>query len=238
MKILHKNFYDEVSTDLVYNRKFECEKYNCEDDICRCSKIVNERLNKLNIVEITNSIYNLYFDKSEETKRDLKLNKLLNNIDKEIDLYTIDRILRINKAYNVENWRILKEEGYYGQEIESVKIENKLALKLDSLVKESLNIDNIKQRVEYLINLEYGYILDSLVDKNYKVKEIDKSKLIFSNESHYKNVSSKKLDYYSDSNYKNIRGIALEYGDKFKLIDGYHRSFSSNKEKIKLLVAY
>lgn len=236
MKLVDKDFlYSGI--DIDYQRENNCEENGC-DDICRCSRIINSTIESIDINSLVESIYYEYFDKSEQTKRDLKLNYILNGIDKTIDFYTIDKILRINRIWDKENWEIKTSNGYYGEEVDSVTLYSNVASKIENQIDDVLSIDDLSKRVEYLLQLEYGYLLPELIGKNYKVDYIKKEDIIFASDGHYKRIQRENLDHYSDKNYSNIRGVVLQKGDKYKLVDGYHRCFSTNKLDVLVLKAY
>lgn len=236
MTIINKDFhYSGLEVD--YTREYHCHRYGC-DNICRCSTIVDSIVKFIDINQIVDKVYSLYFDKSKETKRDLKLNSILNDIDKKINLFTIDRILRLNRAWDKENWEINIENSYYGEEIHSVILQRHIAEKVESNIEDAILIENLSNRIEFLLKLEYGYILPELIGKSYKVDTIKKEDIIFGSEGHYRKIQTEKLEHYSDVNYKNIRGIVIKKDDKYKLIDGYHRCYSTNKKNITVLIAH
>ena len=104
-----------------YNTYTSChERYCNEEGICRCSTIQNAHVVSVNIPNMVNHIYDYYFDDSISTKRNFTINSILGGVSKEIDIYTIDRILRINKAYEPSNWEVQVCGGYYGEEIDDV----------------------------------------------------------------------------------------------------------------------
>lgn len=234
MKVVDKNF---SGVEIEYDRETSCEESGC-DTICRCSIIVNSKIESIDINSIIESIYYEYFDKSEQTKRDLKLNSILNGIDKTIDLYTIDKILRINRIWDKENWEINISNSYYGEEVDSVTLCKSVAEKIENQLDKVLFIDDLSKRTEYLLNLEYGYILPQLIGKNYKLETIKKEDIIFGSDGHYRKIQTEDLEHYSDKNYSNIRGVVTQKDDKYKLIDGYHRCFSTKKTDVLVLKAY
>lgn len=236
MKVVDKNFYYS-GVEIEYDRETSCEESGC-DTICRCSRIVDSKIESIDINSIIESIYYEYFDKSEQTKRDLKLNSILNGIDKTIDLYTIDKILRINRIWDKENWEINISNSYYGEEVDSITLWKSVAEKIENQLDEALFIDDLSKRTEYLLNLEYGYILPELIGKNYKLETIKKEDIIFGSDGHYRKIQTEDLEHYSDKNYSNIRGVVSQKDDKYKLIDGYHRCFSTKKTDVLVLKAY
>ena len=186
---------------------------------------------------MVNHIYANYFDDSISTKRNSTINSILGGISKEIDIYTIDRILRINKVYEPSNWEVQVCGGYYGQEIDDVILEDVVAKKIENQLEDAFNIIDLTERIEFLLMLEYGNILPELKGRKYSLETHERDSIIFGSDKHYRKVNTKNLEHYSDKNYQGIRGIALDKGDKLRLIDGYHRSSTSENRTIKLLIA-
>jgi hypothetical protein len=185
---------------------------------------------------MVNEIHANYFDNTLATKRNSTINNILGGVSKEIDIYTIDRILRINKVYEPTNWEVQVCGGYYGQEIDDIILDDSIARKVEDQLDKAFDIIDLTERIEYLLMLEYGELLPSLQGCKYSVETVERDSIIFGSDEHYRKVNSKNLEHYSDKKYQGIRGIVLVKGDKFRLIDGYHRSSTSENRTIKLLV--
>lgn len=235
-EIVDNDFYYS-GVDIEYDREHHCDESGC-DSICRCSTIVNTKITSVDTNQIVDTIYNKYFKTSKEEKRDSKLNEILNNIDKTINLYTIDRIVRTNRLWDKDNFEVNISNGYYGEEVNSVNLEYSIAKKTEEDIESSIEIDDLSKRIEFLLQLEYGYILPELIGKNYKVDTIKKEDIVFGSDGHYRKIQRENLDHYNDINYQGIRGIVIPKDGKFKLIDGYHRCFKTDKNKVKVLIAY
>ena len=234
--IVGQNFRYNVNYD--YSDYRNCDAYGCDDEgICRCGTIENAHVLTVDIPSIVNEIYANHFDNSLATKRNSTINSILGGVSKEIDIYTIDRILRINKAYEPTNWEVQVCGGYYGQEIDDIILEDSVAQKIENQINEALSIIDLTSRIEYLLKLEYGNILPALQGRQYSLETVERDSIIFGSDEHYRKVNTKNLDHYSDKNYQGIRGIALVKDGKFRLIDGYHRSSTSENIKIQLLIA-
>ena len=234
--IVGQNFRYNVNYD--YSDYRDCDAYGCDEEgICRCGTIENAHVLTVDIPSIVNEIYANHFDNSLATKRNSTINSILGGVSKEIDIYTIDRILRINKAYEPTNWEVQVCGGYYGQEIDDIILEDSVAQKIENQINEALSIIDLTSRIEYLLKLEYGNILPALQGRQYSLETVERDSIIFGSDEHYRKVNTKNLDHYSDKNYNGIRGIALVKDGKFRLIDGYHRSSTSENIKIQLLIA-
>jgi hypothetical protein len=237
MNLIDLDFnYNGVECD--YNYHYDCESNGCDEEgICRCGTIHDEYVTNVNLGKIVNIIYNQIFDNSNATKRDNTINQILYGIGKEINIYTIDRILRKYKIWQPDLYDIEVEGGYYGQEIGSIRLVSNIATKIMDDINEALSIDTLKGRIEFLLYLEYGNILPELVNCEYELLSVNKSDIIFGSLSHHKKVKVKDLNFYEDVNYNGIRGIILEKDNKYRLIDGYHRIHITKGHKVNVLVA-
>ena len=234
IEALRNDFKYMVSYD--YDTIYSCEESGCnEEGICRCGHITNTYLNKVDVSAIVTNIYSEIFDNSIYTKRNNAINSLW-GISEEIQKYTIDRILRVNKIWKPQFWDINVSGGYYGQEIDEVVLIEDMVLKINSQLEMAFQIDNLSERVEYLLTIENGFILDDIKDKKYHISVIDIDDIIFSNTEHKRKVVIEELEHYSDRNYSGIRGIVKKDGIKLKLIDGYHRLSKTENKLVKVLV--
>ncbi len=228
--------YNGVYVDYSYT--YDCESYGCDEEgICRCGSIHNEHIESVDVSLIVKKIYDDFFEQGKAADRNNAINEVLYGIGKDIDIYTIDRILRSYKIWENENWNIEVEGGYYGQEVGDVTIKESIADKIEEELLTVFSLPSLKEKIEYLLKLEYGKILPEIVDSNYESIVIDKDDIIFGVENHLKKVMKKDLDFYSDKNYNGIRGIVKKSGDKWRVIDGYHRIFSTKFPRLKVLVA-
>ena len=220
------------------NGYHDCENHGCDDEgICRCYTIESVDIKSIDIIGISNNIFYQLFDVgSVQYQRNSKLIKLLyGSISKEIDLYCIDRILRINKLYLSDKWNSEWIFNYYGEEVNEININDDVYEKITSDLYKLISLDTIKEKIEFLLIKEYGLLIDVVKDKNYKLITIDKSDVIFGQTKHKEKVDKKELDFYSDKNYDLIRGVCLKDDNKWRVIDGYHRLSKTKNDKIKII---
>jgi hypothetical protein len=228
--------YNGVYVDYSYT--YDCENYGCDEEgICRCGSIHNESVESVDVSLIVKKIYDEFFEEGKAANRNNTINEVLYGIGKDIDIYTIDRIIRSYKIWESENWDIEVEGGYYGQEVNDVRIKESIADKIEEELMTVFSLPSLKEKIEYLLKVEYGKILPEITDSNYESITIDKDDIIFGTEKHLDKVMKKDLDFYSDKNYNGIRGIVKKCGDKWRVIDGYHRIFSTKWPKVKVLLA-
>ena len=228
--------YNGVYVDYGYT--YDCENYGCDEEgICRCGTINNEHIDSVDVSLIVKRIYDEFFEQGKAANRNNAINEVLYGIGKDIDIYTIDRILRSYKIWENENWDIEVDGGYYGQEAGNVTIKETIADKIDEELWTVFSLPSLKEKIEYLLNVEYGKVLPELSNCNYESIVIDKDDVIFGVEKHLNKVMKKDLDFYSDKNYSGLRGIVVKSGDKWRIVDGYHRIFTTKFPKLKVLAA-
>lgn len=223
-----------------YDTMHSCEESGCDSEgICRCGTIENARVEDINVPRFVLGIYELYnpVTKDKTILRDRKIKSLLFESDnEEINIYCIDRICRILKVWDTNKWEVETCGGYYGEEVNGVVFSE--IKSLEEKVERVLELNTIKEKIDYILLLEYGHILPELKDKNYALIDISKGDVIFGSEGHYHKISNEDLSHYSEKEYSGIRGIVLPKGDKYRLIDGYHRMYSANdKKKVRVLSA-
>ena len=125
------------SIDFKINGSHNCESYGCDDEgICRCYTIDSVIIKNINISNITRSIFNQFFNiNSTSYIRDNKLSLLINgHTSIEENMYCIDRILRINKLYKIDNWKAQWGGGYYGDELDNIHIIENIYKKIIDLI--------------------------------------------------------------------------------------------------------
>lgn len=217
----------------------DCNHHGCNDEgICRCFQITDIKIKNIDILYISNSIFSEIFNtKSKQYKRDNKLNQILYGFNQEIDLYCIDRILRINRLWDPENWEKNWSRGYYGDEVDSIEISDPIYQKISSDISYILSLPSLKEKIEYVLIQEYGYLLEKIKPQKYEVIEVNKSDIIFGQDFYRKKVNT-ELEYYTDKHFDLIKGVCLLDNGKWRVIDGYHRLLSSKKGRVKIISIY
>lgn len=221
--------------DYDYETERDCFGSGC-DSICRCARIVNPVINSISISSMADAI-NKKLRKSgtvTASRRDKKISKILGSKDhKIVDEYCFHRILTHLHAWSPDNYEFDIKKSYYGEEVFGLDFfdSNSLSTHCHSIY----CMESVNDKIRYVLNLEYGNVpFDS---SDFELIEIDKTNIVLTNEKHWDSVSKKELDFYSNDQYGLPRGIVLFDGDKYSIIDGYHRIFaSSSKMKVYNLI--
>lgn len=236
MNLKDKDFLYTSSIEYDYNYSHNCEDSGCYDEgICRCGRIEDVTVD-VDIKNLVNELYNYYLSLDTiDAIRDNKLRNLLYGTNKEFDLYTLDRIVRKVKIWESHNWDIDVSGGYYGQELSSIKIDAGTANQIDIYVSCAFSL-SFNEQVEFLIRLEYEYILDDLKDVEYEIATLDRKDVVFPNKKYKESLYDDSFSHYTDNEYEGIRGIVLLKNGHYKLIDGYHRMTSTVSDKVRVIL--
>lgn len=223
----------EFNHDTVYS----CLESGCyEEGICRCCSIENAEVTSVDINKLTDFLYGSVVDyASASGRRNIKLNSIFYG-GALVDKYCINRILTHHKVYNTQHFEVLIEKGYYGDEIGEIQLNQKvLDIVIDDIEK-IMNFDNLSDKIKYVLNLEYGYLLDNIEDMKFEVIQISKNEIDFKslNQKHIQNTQKKlkdfELTFYDNKNYSLPRGVVRKSGNLYKIVDGYHRIISHQSD--------
>lgn len=197
----------------------------CKDDYCRCTTL-HPTINSFDYKDIVKRICEQF------------------NIENEKIIYCIDRICSTLKN---EDFYCNVCGGYYGEEMDSIVIDNydilnkleeniniKLARKNKiAKINESVELDD---NIRNILIMEYGYLLDDLKNATFSIIEIDPKHIILSQTEHAKNLNKDKVNGYK--NHQGICGVVKEKNGIYRVIDGYHRITANlNKSKIKVILS-
>jgi hypothetical protein len=141
---------------------------------------------------------NLVYDSLRPTltqseERDHLLSDILYG-GKYIDEYCIDRIARHYKLYNVNFtdgiWSEKISLGYFGYELNGIFLDRYIYNKFIKNCEEALSYNSLDDKIRFLLKLEYGDVIDNLLDSEFELISISLSDIDI-------DVTSKDCDYYS-----------------------------------------
>lgn len=182
---------------------------NC-DSICRCKKIVNERVTKVDLSQSFVYFTCKYHDAAGKVReKDYKPTL--------IEQYCIDRLARIYKLYKPESWDVLTCGGYYGEEIDRVELNNPGPF-IDALRNMFACTTDLEQ-VQFVLKAEYAHLLDVVeFSTNCRIAEIDIETLT-RQDDYFARVKRHEIDDYKINTAVPV--CVTRHGTR--LIDGYHR---------------
>lgn len=173
-------------------------------------KITNEKVSSVELSKVFKKVEEIYSDYVGSVSA--------------IESYCIDRIIRSLEMYNPGNYTIDTWAAYYGDEVKSVDFIHitELMSRLARLSKLSTN----REKMEYILILEYGYLLDVLKDCYWEIRQIKRSDVIQCQDAYIKKVPF--CDFYRNWNLP-LCVVTPGSQNGYRLIDGYHR-FTNNPD--------
>lgn len=206
------------SVDVDYDTERDCENNGC-DGICRCSTITNT---KIDDIDVSWTDFKLVDEKGKK----VPIKKGPSDIEK----YCLNRLIVIHGGFDEDNYEIIIDRGYYGEEIGGITFEDSNSLIDDA--NELLELDTDLDKVLFVLLKEYSYIptlIESVTDA-----EVIALPLSEVQPSHGSGMMKAQDNYiYRVENEDEFMGIIF---DSHLLIDGNHRfsylntKFKSNKK--------
>lgn len=203
--------------EYTYDEYRPCQEGSdcCDDDYCRCTQIIDKEITVAPDMEtVTNMVASIF------------------GFTSDIDLYGCNRLLTIHKAYDTGFYYLASERDYYGETPAGVFFESPSALEKDLI--EFSKIIGTRGKVEFLLEKEYGHLLDCVKDKTWEIKKVDKSEVRFPNDSYHKKAQKEIVEEYK--NFKLPCGICLKTDNGYRLIDGYHRLSLASENEVTIIV--
>jgi hypothetical protein len=234
--MLRNSYY---STQYDYDTEYSCydEDSSCnQEGVCRCGYICNARVTDVNMRSVTEQIYKQFVDiDSLQGKRDARLSDIFSG-GPEVDKYCINRIITHYQVWNVDNWKVNISNGYYGNEIDDVSLNDIILTQVSRDCSDMMQLSSIGDKLRLVLTLEYGYILDDIRVSDFDIISIKKDEIDFKklNQNHIENVRKEDLSFYSSDKYVLPRGVVRRSGDKYKIIDGFHRITASDETTFKV----
>lgn len=181
-------------------------------DWCHCGKIDNIEIEDIDLHTIMWNICN-----------NLEL-------DTELDRYCIDRIIRKSELYVKYNWNVEVEQDYYGDCIGNI---SPAYDDFYSNVNDYLKCTSDIEKIEFILDMDYEFLLDKVKDKRWSIVEVELSDIIIPNQPY---MSEIEVEEWYEVNELPVC-LCVKRGNKFELVDGYHRLKNlKDKSKIKILM--
>lgn len=215
-KINDRYTFSYSAADYDYDTHYACKNGSdcCDNDYCRCGIIQNACVTKVNTDYIVKTL-------TEDVKDDIFLP------------YCIDRIIRTSKILDLSSWEVDVGGGYYGEEVNGVRLD---ASVINDLITSLTELENLSpvDKVKKLLEREYGYVLPRLEKlSDAKVVEVDLDSIKLFNDEYLRKISKDTVDFYKDYNLP--RGVCVKAGKLYSVVDGYHRMLSAQKNKLKTI---
>lgn len=220
-----KSFPEFKRTNLQYDVEYDYDRSPCtcdayeRNDYCRCTTIDRAWVESINVQDIIHKLYRIHSKCKEHS---------------EINEYCFDRICSIFKIYDKDYYEVESCGGYYGEEIGGVYFENEE--KIVEAYNKVLELISDIEKIKYILELEYGYLIDRVTDSTVAtIKIVNTEKIKLPQKEYFVRLNKDIIEDYKDR--KLPVAVCVEEKDRFYdvfdryiLIDGYHR-FVANKNR-------
>ena len=210
-------------TNLQYEVEYDYERSQCtcnayeRNDYCRCTTIERAWVEEVNVKLVIRKLYTKYCKEPSE-----------------INEYCFDRICSAFRIYDKDYYEVESCYGYYGEEIGGAYFEDEE--KIVEAYNELLELKSDLEKIQYVLRLEYGYLIDRvLCATSATIEEVSTEKIKLPQREYFVKLSKKVIEDYKDR--KLPVAVCIKNKDRFydafdtyTLVDGYHR-FVANQDR-------
>ena len=210
-------------TDLRLDVEYDYERSKCtcnayeRGDYCRCTTIERAWVESIRVNDVINTLYIVHCKEHSD-----------------INEYCFDRICSAFKIYDKDYYEVESCYGYYGEEIGGVYFENEE--KIVEAYNELLKLNSDIEKIQYILKLEYGYLIDRVENKtSATIEEVNTEKIKLPQREYFVKLNKEVIEDYKDR--KLPVAVCIKHTDIFHdaydtytLVDGYHR-FVANKDR-------
>lgn len=216
-----KSYFEK--TNLQYEVEYDYERSGCHcdayetGDYCRCTTIERAWVEEIYISSVVSKLYKKFCREHSE-----------------LNEYCFDRICHALRIYDKDLYEVETGGGYYGEEVYGVYFDNEEQIFDACAVMLGLSSDI--EKIKYVLNMEYGYLIDRVADTTSAYsQEVDTKKITLPQTEYFIKLSKEVIDEYK--NRKLPVAVCVKNEDKYILVDGYHR-WVANKDRdaVKIVV--
>ena len=210
---MEKIKFKRTNLQRVVDYDYERSGCTCDDWPCRCTTIEHSWIDNINVNDVIKKLY----DTHSRTNSD-------------IDEYCFDRICSAFKIYDKDYYEIETRNGYYGEEVGGIYFENEE--KIFNSYYEVIALKTNIEKIKYCLNLEYGYLINSVESANLvHVLRVSPRDIYIPQTEYFIKLEKNVIEEYKDR--KLPVAVCVRDGDNYRLVDGYHR-FIANKDRNKV----
>lgn len=189
-------------------------EHNCDercDDYCRCGVIVGVDVS-IDTVEMAQAY----------------------GVDDPLESYLIERLLVCERIHDPENWEFRAIPGYYGEELDGVSLADGVGERIDAAIAQLRAIPDQSARVEHALVREYGHVLPTLTGRSWGIRRVAREQLLIGSPHQATKAAQEELGHYRRRS--GPLAMVIPSGDRFHVVDGYHRLAATDHDSIEVLV--
>jgi hypothetical protein len=155
--------------------------------------------------------------------------------DSRFDAFCLERILVCLRAHAQSAWRVTATQGYYGQEVGSIRMDMRIVESATTLFDKIMSMKSLDDKVSMLMEIEYGFLLDDLRSRSWSLRVVPRDKIYFPQQSHMERASRGTV--YSERRPDAIMGLCIKEGDIYRVVDGYHRISQTHASRLTIITS-
>lgn len=211
--------FKKTNLDWYVDYDYDRSQCTCNDYICRCTTIHRAWVERVHVKEVVAKLYTAH----SKSKSD-------------VDKYCFDRICHHFEIFDKELYDVETGCGYYGDEVYGVYFDNEK--KIVDAYNELLTLETDIDKIKHCLKLEYGYLLDCIINSSYAtISEVPTTLIRLPQREYTRKVSRHIIEDYQNSELP--IAVCIKDYDGYRLIDGYHRfAANSNADKVNIIALY
>lgn len=190
--------------------------------ICRCRKLRNIRIESADVSGVA---------------------ELAFGAQPPLTAYALERMLRALQVYQPENWQVTTSPGYYGEEIAQVTLAWEKAAEIEEQAAKICALPE-REQIEQALVLEYGYLLDDLKGRDWKVETVALKDVVLGQREYRQGLDRGAVARYKHYQRSLPQAVCLASDPltgpvEYRVIDGYHRITAANErhlDKVEIVV--
>lgn len=216
--------------------KCECDEYCLSEGVCRSFRVSRVDLESIDLLAIAGEVHAAECVDKKSHRRAERASMLLRGYDSRLDVYCLERALVSAGAYLPSRWRHQFSIGYYGQELDKLRLDDETAKEAAYLFRSLVAHEELGERAAALLEMEYGSVLPSLSGLAWSLEVVPRASLVFPQPRHRDRASAGSV--YRGRPDGAIMGICIREGEHHRVVDGYHRLSQTTHPAVNIIVAH
>ena len=213
-KFERTNLQYDVDYDYIRS-ECTCDAYE-RHDYCRCTTIERAWVKSIYIASVVSKLYKKFCGEHSE-----------------INEYCFDRICYALRIYDEGLYWVETGGGYYGEEVYGVYFEDEE--KIFNACNELLKLSSDIEKIKYVLNLEYGYLINKVsTTTSAVIEQVATNKIELPQKEYFIKLSKEVIEDYK--NRKLPVAVCIKTEDRYVLVDGYHRWVANKEQDINAIV--
>lgn len=214
----------------------DCDRYCSAEGTCRAFRITSVEFDAVDLLAMAADAHSMLSPAGKKMRRRREnTNLLLRGYGASFEAYCLERILVVNRAHCESSWEWEAAQGYYGQELDVLRLADEVARECARLFDEVSGIDGLDGRVEWLLNLEYGRVLPQLAGLSYSIRTVPRERILYPQTRHLEKAVRGLA--YQHRPAGAIMGVCVDEGGSYRVVDGYHRLSQTRSPEVTIIAA-